>query len=34
LKEALIVLNGKYVSKGLCALWVVPDNQRVFDPRR
>jgi len=34
LKDALIVLNGKYVSKGLCALWVVPDSQRVFDSRR
>jgi dienelactone hydrolase len=34
LKEALIFLNGKYVTKGLCALWVLPENQRVYEDRR
>ena len=34
LKEALIVMNGKYVTKGLCALWVLPDDQRVYEDRR
>ena len=34
LKEALIVMNGKYVTKGLCALWVLPENQRVYEDRR
>jgi hypothetical protein len=34
LREALIVMNGKYVTKGLCALWVLPDNQRVYEERR
>jgi hypothetical protein len=33
LKEALIRLNGKYVTKGLCALWVLPENQRVYEER-
>jgi len=34
LKEALIVMNGKYVTKGLCAFWVLPENQRVYEDRR
>jgi hypothetical protein len=34
LKEALIILNGKYVTKGLCALWVLPETQRVYEDRR
>lgn len=34
LKEALIVMNGKYVTKGLCALWILPDSQRVYEDRR
>jgi len=34
LKEALIVMNGKYVTKGLCALWILPESQRVYEDRR
>jgi len=34
LKQALIFLKGKYVTKGLCALWVVPENERVYEDRR
>jgi len=34
LKEALIVMNGKYVTKGLCALWILPDSQRIYEDRR
>ncbi len=34
LKEALIVMNGKYVTKGLCALWILPETQRVYEDRR
>ncbi|NUN66920.1 hypothetical protein HCU40_19710 (plasmid) [Pseudanabaena biceps] len=34
LKEALIVMNGKYVTKGLCAFWVLPENKRVYEDRR
>ena len=34
LKEALIILNGKYVTKGLCALWVLPESQRIYEDRR
>ena len=34
LKEDLIILNGKYVTKGLCALWVLPETQRVYEDRR
>jgi hypothetical protein len=34
LKDALIILNGKYVTKGLCALWVLPENQREYGDRR
>jgi hypothetical protein len=31
LKDALIVLKGRYVTKGLCALWVLPETQRVYE---
>ena len=34
LKEALIVMNGKYVTKGLCALWILPESQRLYEDRR
>jgi len=34
LKDALIILNGKYVTKGLCALWVLHENQREYGDRR
>jgi hypothetical protein len=34
LREALVVMNGKYVIKGLCALWVLPESQRVFEDRK
>jgi hypothetical protein len=31
LKDALIILKGRYVTKGLCALWVLPETQRVYE---
>ena len=34
LKDALIILKGRYVTKGLCALWVLPETQRVYEEQR
>jgi hypothetical protein len=34
LKDALIILKGRYVTKGLCALWVLPETQRVYEEQQ